>query len=46
MLKERFVILSDEEVGGLDMMITDEDLHCVPKKTTITLLFFNNPVKC
>jgi len=26
MLKERFVILSDEEVGGLDMVTTDKDL--------------------
>jgi len=25
-VKERFVILSDEEVGGLDMVTTDEDL--------------------
>jgi len=25
MLKKRFVILRDEEVGGLDMMTTDED---------------------
>jgi len=24
--KERFVILRDEEVGGLDMVTTDEDL--------------------
>jgi len=26
MLKKRFVILRDEEVGGLDMVTTDEDL--------------------
>jgi len=26
MLKKRFVILSDEEVGGLDMVTTDEFL--------------------
>jgi len=25
MLKERFVILTDEEVDGLDRVITDED---------------------
>jgi len=26
MLNKRFVILRDEEVGGLDMVTTDEDL--------------------
>jgi len=26
MLKKRFVILRDEEIGGLDMVTTDEDL--------------------
>jgi len=26
MLKKRFLILSDEEVDGLDMVTTDEDL--------------------